>query len=134
MRLPIPTGWGRCAWRFHSQEAIAEGETRVSYVLVDAAEMFRFLAVELQPKRILAKGYYGQCDKSVIIPVNEVCFTVVCLEKGEGDNPKIIADLPEPIRKRTGGPFACETRTTASGQIPGGKGLRATGATYSVKT
>jgi SAM-dependent methyltransferase len=86
--------------RFHSQEAVAEGETKVPYVIADAGEIFQFLARELKPQKIFAKGYYGQCDKSVIIPVDEVCFTVVCLEKGEGDKTNIILDLPKPIRKR----------------------------------
>jgi SAM-dependent methyltransferase len=86
--------------RFHSQEAIAESETKVPYILADAGEIFQFLAGELKPKRIFAKGYYGQCDKSVIMPVSEVCFTVVCLEKGVGDKTDIILDLPKPIRER----------------------------------
>jgi ubiquinone/menaquinone biosynthesis C-methylase UbiE len=86
--------------RFHSQEAITEGETKVPYILADAGEIFRFLSRDLKPKRIFAKGYYGQCDKSVIIPVDDVCFTVVCLEKGAGDKTNIILDLPRPIRKR----------------------------------
>lgn len=57
--------------RFHSQEVINGSETKVPYILADAGEIFQFLTGELQPKVVFAKGYYGQCDKSVIIPADE---------------------------------------------------------------
>jgi SAM-dependent methyltransferase len=84
-------------YRFKSHKEIPNTETKVPYVLADAGEMFNFLSKELKPKNIFAKGYWGHCDKSVIIPYDKVCFTVVCIEKGKGEC-NIIIDLPKEIR------------------------------------
>lgn len=81
--------------RFHSGKSIDSARTKVPYVLVDAAEAFDFLLNDLKPGRILAKGYFGKCDKSVTIPVQEVCFTVACIEKSCNKNTALVADLPK---------------------------------------
>lgn len=81
--------------RFHSKKNIDGSSTKVPYVLADAAEVFDFLSGDLKPKRILAKGYFGRTDKSATIPSEEVCFTVVCLEKTGTGTGEIIADLPK---------------------------------------
>lgn len=86
--------------RFHSKKKMNDVQAKVPYVLVDAAEMFNLLLNDLKPKRILAKGYYGRCHKSVTLPVEEVCFTVICIDKLKGGNGKIIADLPRSILER----------------------------------
>ena len=86
--------------RFKGNRGLPEAETRVPYVLADAGEVFDFLNGELRPERIFAKGYFGRCDKSVTIPYDQVCFTVVCLEKGTSGRCDIFADLPKEIRQR----------------------------------
>lgn len=85
--------------RFHSNRPIDSLETKVPYVLEDAAEVFSFLKNGLKAPKILAKGYFGKCDKSAILPVEEVCFAVVCIEKRSKEN-IIIADLPISILAR----------------------------------
>ncbi|MCL4491448.1 MAG: class I SAM-dependent methyltransferase [Nitrospirae bacterium] len=86
--------------RFKSNKGLAGTETKVPYVLADAGEVFGFLIEELQPGSIYAKGYFGHCDKSVTIPYDQVCFTVVCIEKGNGGKSDIVIDLPNEIRQR----------------------------------
>ncbi|MHC1791208.1 class I SAM-dependent methyltransferase [Solidesulfovibrio sp.] len=79
----------------------AAAETRVPYVLTDAAEMFAFILDELRPKRVLAKGYFGPYSPSITAPFPEVCFTVALIEKGDGQGPTdLVVDLPRPIRER----------------------------------
>ncbi|TAM37184.1 class I SAM-dependent methyltransferase [bacterium] len=85
--------------RFHSNKPVEDKETKVPYVLADAAEVFGFLKDDLKPAVVLAKGYFGKCDKSVTMPFDQVCFTVVCIEKGRRKT-EIITDLPKEIRWR----------------------------------
>ena len=85
--------------RFHEEESIDPSVTKVPYVLVDAAEILSFLLSDLKPARILVKGYFGECDKSAKLPVDEVCFAVACLEK-TGSQSGLIADLPQRILAR----------------------------------
>lgn len=88
--------------RFPGDKKLENDVTRVPYVLADARPVFDFLLNTLKPERIMAKGYFGKCHKSVVIPRGEVCFTVVCIEKsndgaGKGE---IFADLPREIIER----------------------------------
>lgn len=74
-------------------------ETRVPYVLTDAAEMFTFLH-ELKPAQLLTKGYFGKYSSSIVCPESEVCFTVACLKKQGPVIDEIVADLPTSICRR----------------------------------
>lgn len=85
--------------RFHGQSSDKSSVSKVPYFLVDAVEIFSFLLNDIKSARIFVKGYFGKCDLSAKLPVEEVCFAVVCLEKTDSQS-ELIVDLPKSVLAR----------------------------------
>lgn len=89
--------------RFHDVETSAsEEKTTVPYVLANPQPVFEFLLEGLRPKphTLVAVGYYGHPNESVVLPVKPICFCVVYLGVGDGrvKNTRVLLDVPEDIR------------------------------------
>jgi ubiquinone/menaquinone biosynthesis C-methylase UbiE len=84
--------------RFGSGAGAEAAETRVPYVVADAAEVFGFIRRELAPARTMAKGYFGRYNESVVCPFPELCFAVACLCKQGGG--EFVLDMPIAVRQR----------------------------------
>lgn len=84
--------------RFGDGDAQAAEETRVPYVVADAAEAIGLLAREPGALRVLVKGYFGAYNPSVVCPFPQLCFAVACIEKNGGGG--LTVDLPPSVRAR----------------------------------
>ncbi len=88
--------------RFHDVAVgVDEQQTSVPYVLAQPQPMFEFLveALDPKPRALVAVGYYGHPNESVVLPVKPVCFCVVYLAKGDRrtTRTKVLLDLPDDI-------------------------------------
>jgi SAM-dependent methyltransferase len=86
--------------RFGEGQGREAEQTKVPYVVADAAEVLGFLTRELRPKRTLVKGYFGRYNPSVTCPFPELCFAVACLEFDGPGSGELVVDLPASVRAR----------------------------------
>jgi ubiquinone/menaquinone biosynthesis C-methylase UbiE len=95
------TSYMRLAQRFGSGTMGDQAQQAVPYVLCEARSIFEFLmgGLDPRPSALAAVGYYGEPDRSTVLPVKRVCFCVVYLAKGTAatQRTKAFLELPEEI-------------------------------------
>ena len=83
-----------------------EVEATVPYVVNDADEVANFiLQMKPRPKALYGTGYFHQVAKEAVTPYDDVCMTILLVQKGGLEDGETVIDLDDlPIEFSVSGP------------------------------